>query len=84
MQFGGQWRGGSWLFFVCERMEFIMEGVLLTWWGWLGLPPSSHPAVVATARGAEWKPQKSLIGHAKQTLAVFLNKVRVPSASSSP
>lgn len=61
-----------------------MEGVLLTWRGWLGLSPSSHPAVVATARGAEWRPQNSLICHAKLILAVSLNKMLVPSALSTP
>lgn len=65
-------------------MEFITEGVWLTRWGWLGLSPSSHPAVVARARGAEWKPQNSLISHAKQTLAVFLTKIPAPSAWSTP
>lgn len=74
----------SWLFSVCEHMEFIIEGVLLTLWGRLGLLPSSHPAVVATARGEEWKPQTSLICHAKQILAVSLNKIPVPSAQSTP
>lgn len=61
-----------------------MEGALLTWWGWLGPSPSSHPAVVAMARGAEWTPQNSLICHAKQILALSLNKIPVPSAWSTP
>lgn len=84
MQFGEAMEGGSWLFSVCEHMEFIMEGALLTWWGWLGPLPSSHSAAVAMAQGAEWNPQNSLICHAKQILAVSLNKIPVPSAQSTP